>query len=180
MTDTTLSALFPGLPLMVAGERVFLRPITVAELPTVERVWEGWRLLIASGGEFLETGAWADLIGLLASASAHPVEWVQALDEPSFERLLSYVFAVNGELFDPPNGSGDDTMTWAQIAQRLIQGGHQWETVKTYTLAQVRAFVEALVVQEREAYANDLLAASFAMVDPKETHKIAERIRRGK
>ena len=180
MTDTTLSALFPGLPLLVAGERVFLRPITVAELPTVERVWEGWRHLIASGGEVLNAEAWEDLLSLLASASGRPVAWVKALEESEFEKLLSYVFALNSELFDPPKSDGDATMTWAQIAQRLIQGGHQWETVKSYTLTQVRAFLEALVAQERDAYANDLIASSFAMVSPKDTQKIAERIRDGR
>ena len=181
MPDTTLSSLFPGYPLHVAGQRVFLRPVTVSELPAVDRVMEGWRIMIVSGGTVIDPDALLDLQELLASAAGRDLAWVRSLDEAAFETLFCHVIAINqAELFDPPECKGGDTLTWAAIAQRLIQAGHPPTAVGDYTLAQVRTFLEAITAQEREAFANALVAASCSMADPKKVNEVAERIRRGK
>lgn len=180
MPDSTLTSLLPGLPLQVANRRIQLRPITVEELPAVERIWGGWVQLVATGGEELDSTAVDDLLALLGAASGQGTDWIKCLNEENFECVLSHALALNEEILTPPKMENAESFTWAQIVQKLVQAGHPWESVKTYTLSQVRAFIEVVAEQEREAFADAIQAASFAMVAPQETQKVANNIRRGR
>ena len=50
-------------------------------------------------------------------------------------------------------------LRWADLVQRLIDHGHRYPDILTYTLAQVRAFLSAIDATERTR-----LAAEFAVM----------------
>lgn len=177
MSDSTLASLLPGLPLHVANRRIELRPVTVEELPAVERIWKGWVQLVVTRGEELDPAAVEDLVNLLGSTSGQGVEWIKSLSEADFEQVLSHALALNEEVLNPPRMKSPETFTWAQIVQKLVRAGHPWVSVKGYTLSQVRAFIEVVAEQERDVLADALQASSFSMVSPQDTQKIADRIR---
>jgi len=180
MADTTLSALFPAVPEVVGGERVEVRPVIVSELRLVERVLEGWAILIASGGETVSPESWDAFLSLVSSACGKPREWVVALPEEEFERLTCLVLALNRDIWDTPTSTDDqEPFTWAQIVQRLVKAGHPWDAVQGMTLGQVQAFLKEALRIEREELALDITAASFSMADGKAVAQATKELRRG-
>lgn len=180
MSDTTLSALLPSVPVKIGTERVFLRPVIVAELPAVERVVDGWRLLVATGGDFLHAEAWGDFLDLCAAAAGRESGWIDTLSEEDLERLICHVLAINEDVWKPEiTKERGEPFTWAQITQRLVEHGHAWEAIRGYTLPQARAFLGECFRLEREALARAVQAANYAMADPKSTNKTVKELLRG-
>ena len=182
MPDTTLSALFPGrADHGSAGKRLRLRPVILAELPAVERVVEAWRLLVATGGDFLHSEGWEDFLELVAAAAGHPRAWLDQLSEEDFERLICLVLAANEEVWKPEIGKEPgEAFTWAQITQRLVEHGHAWDTLQGYTLTQARAFLGECFRLESETLAREIQAAAFSMADEKAVTKAVKELRRVK
>ena len=174
----TLSALYPAVPLQLGGERVQLRPVVLSELPAVEQVLEGWRVLIATRGEVLPQEAWDTFLDLLAAAVGRTSLWVRQLPEEDLERLICHALAVNAELFEDDSGD-TETVNWASVAQRLVSHGHPLEAVGRMTLAQLRAFTEEALVTEREHLAAGVLAATYSMADEKSVKRALRELRRG-
>ena len=180
MSDATFSALLPTVPFRAGGQPLEVRPIVFRELRLVERALEGWALLITSGGDRVDAEAWEAFLLLMAGSCGQPPEWVKQLPEAEFEGLACLVLALNRELWDGPKGnSNDESLTWAQIAQRLVSHGHPWETLQNMTMGQIRAFLEACLRREREDLAMQITAASFSMADPKAVQKATRELRRG-
>jgi hypothetical protein len=180
MADTTLSVLFPGIPAMVAGERTEVRPILLRELRLVERVFEGWSILVASNGEQVDPEAWEAFLELMAGAWGKDKAQVKALEQADFESLVCLVLAINKDLWDPPKvDETQEAHSWAQIVQRLVKAGHPWESIMNMTLPQVKAFLEEGLRQERADLALDITAASFAMADGKTVQQVTKELRRG-
>jgi len=179
-SDTTLSALFPSVPVTIGAERLQLRPVILAELPAVERVVEGWRLLVATGGDFANAEAWDDFVGLCAAAVSRDRAWINGLEEDDFDRLICLVLAINEEIWKPEvaKDSGE-AFRWAQIIQRLVEHGHAWATIQTYTLPQARAFLGECFRMESETLARGIQAASFSMADQKSVSKALKELNRG-
>jgi len=177
--DTRLSALFPALPFMVGGERLQLRPVTLGELPAVERVVEGWRLLLATGGEFLHAEAWEDFLDLCAGAVGRDRAWLDQLSEEAFETLIGLVLAINEEIWKPGPQPAGKAFSWPEITQRLIEHGHPFAAIQGYTLAQARAFLGECFRLEREALARAIQAAAFSMADGKTVVKAVKELTRG-
>ena len=174
----TLSALYPAVPLQLGGERVQLRPVVLSELPAVEQVLEGWRVLIATRGEVLPQEAWDTFLDLLAAAVGRTSLWVRQLPEEDLERLICHALAVNAELFEDDPGD-TETVNWASVAQRLVSHGHPLDAVGRMTLAQLRAFTEEALVTERENLAAGVLAATYSMADEKSVKRALRELRRG-
>jgi hypothetical protein len=181
MPDTTLSTLFPAVPIRIGGERVSLRPVVLGELPEVDRVVEAWRLLIATGGDVLDSEAWEDFLGLLCAAVDRPRAWLDALSESEFERLATTALAINEEIWkpSPSPGTGNVSMKWSEIFQRLISHGHPASVIKGYTLAQANAYLGECLKADREELAMNIQAAAFSMVDGKTVAGAVKELRRG-
>ena len=181
MADTSLFTLFPTVPALVGGERVEVRPVILSELPLVERVLEGWRVLVATSGEVMPQESWDAFSDLLASACGKSREWVLALQSEDFERLSCLVLAQNRELWDgeAQESKGDDYFAWPQVVQRLVRHGHPWQQVQSLTLGQIRDFMAEALVIEREDLAQVITAASFAMADGSTVQKVTKELRRG-
>lgn len=180
MADGTLTTLNPALPLLVGGERVMLRPVLLSELPQVARVQEGWNLMKATGGQVLDAEAWEDFLQLLAAAAGKPVAWLEGLTEAQFEELFCLVIGINRDLWKESEGpaSGEE-MTWAEILQSLVEHGHAFESTQRYTVDQARTFLLQGFRREREALAQAIQAAGFAMADGKSVQKVVKELRRG-
>ncbi len=180
MSDATFSALLPTVPLRIGGRQLEVRPIVFRELRLVERAQAGWNRLLLSKGEELDGEAWEAFLQLLAGACGQPLAWIQELPEADFERLACLALALNREIWDAPKGrEGDESLTWAQIAQRLVSHGHPWEALQNMTMGQIRAFLEACLRYERETLAMQITAASFSMAEPKTVQKATRELRRG-
>lgn len=179
MADTTLSILLPGVPLRVAGEWMEVRPVVLRELRQVERVFEGWAVLVASGGETLLPEAWDAFLELTAAAYGKDRAYLTRLAEADFEHLVSFVLAINKDLWDPPESADTDIFTWSQIVQRLVKAGHPWDSIQNLTLPQVKAFLVEGLRQEREELAQGITAASFSMADGKTVQQVTKELRRG-
>lgn len=177
--DTTLSALFPAVPLLVGKELLSIRPIVLAELPAVERVMGGWRKLIASGGEQVDPEAWSEFMTLLAGACGRSTAWFGKLSEEDFEELVATVIAVNDEVLAPGDQEGSETITWARIFSKLVTAGHSFAAIQGMTLGQARALLSEAERESRDQLANEILASSFAMADGKAVKEATEGLRRG-
>ncbi len=180
MADSTVSTLFPGLPFMVGREWVYIRPVVLSEIPAVERVVEAWRLLVATGGTVLDAGAWEDFLVLLAAAAGKPMAWLEGLEESAFEQLVGLVLASNENIWKPEgDGPEDETTPWAEILQRLIESGHDFNAVLGYTMPQAKAFLLQSARREREALAQKIQASAFAMADTKSVQRVVKELRHG-
>ena len=180
MPDHDLSTLNPAVPILVGGERVFIRSVTLDEIPAAQRVRDGWRLLVATGGDFLHAEAWADFIDLCAAAAGRDRLWLDALPEADFEKVICSVVAINEELWKPENlGEASEEISWAAITQRLVEHGHSLESTRKLTLPQARALLKECVNQETNRFAQAIQAATFAMVSPKDAEKAVRKLRHG-
>lgn len=179
MADSTLYALFPGVPLTIAGERLSVRPIVLSELPVAQRVIEAWGRLIMGGEADLE--AWADLQTLMGTAVGKSLVWVQSLGSDDFDRLLASLIAVNQEdLLVGEDGAGShETVSWARVAQTLVSAGHTLDRVERMTLPQLRVLLGEADRALREQLARDITAASFSMSDGKTIQKVTRELRCG-
>jgi len=180
MTDASLFALLPAVPVVIDGERLCLRPVVIAELPAVERILEGWQQLVATGGNWLNAEAWEDVVDLCAAAVGRDRSWIDQISENDFERLISLVLAVNESIWKPEAKSheGED-FSWAQIVQRLVEHGHSFDAIRGYTLSQARALLGECFRQEAECLARDIQAASFSMADQTSVEKAVKGLRCG-
>lgn len=180
MTDSTLSTLFPAVPVRIGGERLSCRPVVLGELPEVERVVEAWRLLVATGGATLDAEAWDDFLGLLCAAVDRPRAWLDALPENEFEQLVALVLASNEDIWKPAaSPSGQAALEWPEIFQRLISHGHSIAAIREYTIAQAHAFLGECMKAEREDLAAGIQAAAFSMADGKTVTSVLKELRRG-
>ena len=180
MPDTTLSAILPSMPVKIGMERLLLRSVVIAELPVVERVIEAWRLLVATGGDFLHADGWEDFLDLCAAAVGRPSTWIDWLSEEEFEHLISLVLAANEDVWKTEaTRNPGEPWSWAQIAQRLVEHGHTWDAIQGYTLPQARAFLMESLRLESEALAREIQASNFAMADPKDVNRAVKELRRG-
>lgn len=178
MGAASLSALFPAVPLVLGGERVQLRPVVLSELPAVEQVLEGWRVLVATRGEVLPQEAWETFLDLLAAAVGRSHLWVRQLQEEDFERLICHALAVNAELLEP-SSTGQANISWGELVAKLVAAGHSRDSVGGMTLAQAQIFLAEAYRLDREALASAITASSFAMADPKATERTVRRLHRG-
>lgn len=180
MPDSTLAALFPAIPVTVGGERVQLRPVTLGELPVVERLMEAWCAMVATAGLEVDPENWDAFVDLLASAVARTRAWVEALPSSEFERLASLALAINEDVWNPAatGGAESEAMTWSAIVQRLVEHGHPFEALKGFTLGQCRAFLLEALRRERADLAQGIQAAAFSMVDGKTTQKVLRELSR--
>ena len=174
----TLSALYPAVPLQLGGERVQLRPVVLSELPAVEQVLEGWRVLIATRGEVLPQEAWDTFLDLLAAAVGRTSLWVRQLPEEDLERLICHALAVNAELFEPA-GEAKANISWGELVAKLVAAGHSRESVGEMTLAQAQIFLAEAYRLDRESLAFAITASSFSMADPKATERTVKRLHHG-
>jgi hypothetical protein len=180
MADASLSILLPGIPERVAGERVEVRPIVLRELRMVERVMEGWAVLVQSDGEVILPEAWDAFLDILGGAIGATRNTVLAYDQSDFQHLVCLMLAINKNIWDPEHSEvPSDSFTWAQIIQRLVKAGHPRESIMEMTLAQAKAFLEEGLRQEREDLAMDITAASFSMADGATVQKVTKELRRG-
>lgn len=180
MTDTGLSALFPSCPMTAGGERLEVRPVTLSELPRVERVMDGWRSLVASNGEVMDSEAWDAFLDLLAASVGKDRHWLESLTESDFENLACLVLSINREIWDPEAVQhGDAEISWPGIFQRLVAAGHPLEAIHRMTLAQARVFLIEAARLDRERLADDITAAAFSMVDGKQVSRVVKELRRG-
>lgn len=181
MSDTTLSSLFPSVPVLVGGERLCLRPIILRELPAVERVLEGWRLLVATGGNFAQAEAWQDVLDLTAASVGRSRPWLDQLSEADFEALICQVMSINEEIWRPRPAAKDEgkAFTWSQIVQCLVEHGHPFDAIQGYTLAQARTLLTECFRQESEAMARDIQSAAFSMASSESVDKAVKGLRRG-
>lgn len=178
--DTTLSTLFPSVPVTLGAERLQLRPVILAELPAVERVVEGWRLLVATGGDFANAEAWEDFVDLCAAAVGRSRTWIDALSEEDFEKLICLVLAINEEIWKPEiTKERSEPFTWARIIQRLVEHGHNENSTQAYTLAKARALLGECFRLESETLARGIQAASYSMADPKSVSQAVKELNRG-
>lgn len=177
--DTTLSALFPGQTILLAGEYRTMRPVILAELPLVQRCLEAWTRMVASGGEMADPEAWDIVLGLLAGSLGASREWVDTLPSEDFERLLSTALALNKELLEGGEpGPSSDHITWSRLVSTLVEAGHPWEQIQRMTIHQAREFLAEAARQAKERLALDITASSFAMADGKTVAKVTEELRR--
>ena len=180
MPDTTLSTILPSMPVKIGMERLHLRSVIIAELPVVERVIEAWRLLVATGGDFLHADGWEDFLDLCAAAVGRPRAWIDGLSEEDFERLIALVLAANEDIWKTEaTRSAGEPWSWAQIAQRLVEHGHTWDAIQGYTLPQARAFLMEALRMESEVLAREIQASSFSMASEKDVNRAVKELRRG-
>jgi hypothetical protein len=179
MQSAPLSALFPAVPLSVGGERLFVRPVSLGDMPVAERVLAAWLELVSTGGQAMDESAWDDFIDLLASSVNRPRSWVGGLDEADFERLVAFALAVNEEILRPSEKTKDIQETgWPEIIQRLVSHGHAMDAIKNYTLSQARAYLLECYRAERDDLARGIQAAAFSMSDGETVKKALEKLNR--
>jgi hypothetical protein len=180
MTDTSLSSLFPAVPVTVGGERLRLRPVVLGELPAVERVIEGWQVLVVTEGDPARAEAWTDFVDLCAAAVGRSRAWIDQLSETDFETLICLVLAANEDVWKPqPPKAGEEGYSWAKIIQCLVEHGHSFEAIQGYTLSQARALLGECFRMESEALAREIQAAAFSMASSESVEKAVKGLLRG-
>lgn len=61
----------------------------------------------------------------------------------------------------------------------MVARGHTFDAIRSYTLAQVRAFMAAIERQERDQRLGDAIAARMAQADGKAWKAYVKGLRRG-
>lgn len=177
-----LEVIFPGMPLQLGAHRLTLRPVVLCELPKVQRVIDGWRHLISTGGATMDGGAWLDFCDLLASSCGRDLDFLTSLEPEQFDELASWVLAINEKLWkgeDAKTKPDTTDFSWPMAIQCLISHGHTLDSVSRLTLVQLEAYLIASAREDRERLAMAIQAEAFSMADPKSIKSALKELRNG-